>query len=154
MMRHAKRSWKEPYLSDHESPLNKRGRKAAVKVAKELIRLEWTPEKLYSSDSERTKETWSRMNKHINGVEVEYSHKLYHSGIKKILKNIPDEPECETIMILGHNPGCADFLSYLCGEWHRMPTAATALLTIKNSDESWKSKSNWILEDLLIPREL
>ena len=154
LMRHAKSSWKYPDLSDHERPLNKRGRKAAVKVAKELIRLEWTPEKLYSSDSERTKETWSRMNKHINGVEVEYSHKLYHSGIKKILKNIPDEPECETIMILGHNPGCADFLSYLCGEWHRMPTAATALLTIKNTDKSWKSKSNWILEDLLIPREL
>ena len=94
------------------------------------------------------------MNKHINGVDVEYSHKLYHSGIKKILKNIPDEPECETIMILGHNPGCADFLSYLCGEWHRMPTAATALLTIKNPDKAWKSKSNWILEELLIPREL
>ena len=154
LMRHAKSSWKYPDLSDHERPLNKRGRKAAVKVAKELIRLEWTPEKLYSSDSERTKETWSRMNKHINGVEVEYSHKLYHSRIKKILKNIPDEPECETIMILGHNPGCADFLSYLCGEWHRMPTAATALLTIKNQDKSWKSKSNWILEELLIPREL
>ena len=154
LMRHAKSSWKYPDLSDHERPLNKRGRKATVKVAKELIRLEWTPEILYSSDSERTKETWSRMNKHINGVEVEYSHKLYHSGIKKILKNIPDEPECETIMILGHNPGCADFLSYLCGEWHRMPTAATALLTIKNPDKAWKSKSNWILEELLIPREL
>ena len=153
-MRHAKSSWKYPDLNDHERPLNKRGRKAAVKVAKELIRLEWMPEKLYSSDSERTKETWSRMDKHIDGVDVEYSHKLYHSGTKKILKNIPDEPECETIMILGHKPGCADFLSYLCGEWHRMPTAATALLTIKNSDESWKSKSNWILEDLLIPREL
>ena len=153
-MRHAKSSWKYPDLSDHERPLNKRGRKAAVKVAKELIRLEWMPEKLYSSDSERTKETWSRMDKHIDGVDVEYSHKLYHSGTKKILKNIPDEPECETIMILRHNPGCAYFLSYLCGEWHRMPTAATALLTIKNTDKSWKSKSNWILEDLLIPREL
>ena len=154
LMRHAKSSWKYPDLNDHERPLNKRGRKAAVKVAKELIRLEWMPEKLYSSDSERTKETWSRMDKHIDGVDVEYSHKLYHSGTKKILKNIPDEPECETIMILGHNPGCADFLSYLCGEWHRMPTAATALLTIKNPNESWKVKENWILEELLLPREL
>ena len=80
-MRHAKSSWKYHNLSDHERPLNKRGRKAAVKVAKELIRLEWRPEKLYSSDSERTKETWSRMNKHIDSVEVEYSRKLYLSGI-------------------------------------------------------------------------
>ena len=153
-MRHAKSSWKYHNLSDHERPLNKRGRKASVKIAKELIRLEWTPNKLYSSDSERTRETWNRMSKHIQGVEVEYSRKLYHSGTKKILKNIPDETECDTIMILGHIPGCADFLSYLCGEWHRMPTAATALLTIKNPDESWKNESNWILSELLLPREL
>ena len=154
LMRHAKSSWKYHDLSDHERPLNKRGRKAAVKVAKELIRLEWIPSKLNSSDSERTKETWKRMSKHIEGVEVEYSRKLYHSGTKKILKNLPDNTECETIMILGHNPGCADFLAYLCGEWHRMPTAATALLTIKNPDESWKNESNWVLEELLLPREL
>ncbi len=154
LMRHAKSSWKYHDLSDHERPLNKRGRKASVKIAKELIRLEWMPDRLYSSDSERTRETWSRMSNHIKGVEVEYNRKLYHSGTKKILKNIPDEPECETIMILGHNPGCADFLSYLCGEWHRMPTAATALLTIKNPNESWKNESNWILSELLLPREL
>ena len=154
LMRHAKSSWKYHDLSDHERPLNKRGRKASVKIAKELIRLEWIPDKLYSSDSERTKETWGRMRKYIEDVDVEYSRKLYHSGTKKILKNIPDDPECETIMILGHNPGGADFLAYLCGEWHRMPTAATALLTIKNPDESWKNESNWVLEELLLPREL
>jgi len=154
LMRHAKSSWKYHDLNDHERPLNKRGRKASVKIAKELIRLEWMPDRLYSSDSERTRETWSRMSNHIKGVKVEYTRKLYHSGTKKILKNIPDEPECETIMILGHNPGCADFLSYLCGEWHRMPTAATALLTIKNPNESWKNESNWILSELLLPREL
>ena len=87
-------------------------------------------------------------------MEVEYSRKLYHSGVSRILKNLPDEAGCETIMVLGHNPGCSEFLSYLCGEWHRMPTAATALLTIKNPDESWKNESNWILEELLLPREL
>ena len=154
LMRHAKSSWKYHDLSDHERPLNKRGRKAAVKIAKELVRLEWIPNKLYSSDSTRTKETWARMDKIIDGVDVEYSHKLYHSSPKKIRKTLPDDFDYETVMILGHNPGCADFLSYLCGEWHRMPTAATALLTIKNPNESWKVKENWILEDLLLPREL
>ena len=39
LMRHAKSSWKYPDLSDHERPLKKRGRKASVKIAKELIRL-------------------------------------------------------------------------------------------------------------------
>ena len=61
-MRHAKSSWKYPDLSDHERPLKKRGRKAAVTVANELIRLEWVPDKLFSSDSARTKETWAKMN--------------------------------------------------------------------------------------------
>ena len=153
-MRHAKSSWEYPDLSDHERPLNKRGRKSAVKIAKELIRLDWIPDRLYSSDSTRTRETWARMDKHIDGVEVEYSHKLYLGGVGGILKNIPEEVDYRTIMILGHNPGCSEFLSYLCGDWHRMPTAATALLTIKNPNESWKTGSNWILEELLLPREL
>ena len=90
-MRQAKSSWKYPELSDHERPLNKRGRKASVKIAKELIRLNWIPNKLYSSDSERTRKTWKRMNKHIKDVDVEYSRKFYHSKPKKIMKNIPDE---------------------------------------------------------------
>ena len=154
LMRHAKSSWKYPELTDHERPLNKRGRKASVKIAKELIRLDWIPDKLYSSDSARTKETWKRMAKHIQQVDVEYSRKFYHSKPKKIMKNIPDEVNQETIMILSHNPGCADFLEHLCGEWHRMPTAATALLTVKNPEIGWKTQANWDLEELLIPREL
>ena len=154
LMRHAKSSWKYPELSDHERPLNKRGRKASVKIAKELIQLEWIPDKLYSSDSTRTKETWKRMNKHIKEVDVEYSRKLYHSKPKKIMKNIPDKLEQKTIMILSHNPGCADFLEHLCGEWHRMPTATTALLTIKDNSKSWKERANWDLKDLLLPRDL
>ena len=153
-MRHAKSSWKYPELNDHERPLNKRGRKASVKIAKELIQIEWIPNKLYSSDSTRTRETWKRMNKHIKNVEIEYSRKFYHSKPKKIMKNIPDNLEHETIMILSHNPGCADFLEHLCGEWYRMPTAATALLTIKDNSKSWKKSANWELEELLIPREL
>ena len=88
LMRHAKSSWKYPDLSDHERPLKKRGRKASVKIAKELIRLEWIPDKLFSSDSVRTKETWAKMNKYIKDIEVEYSHKFYHSKPKKIMKNI------------------------------------------------------------------
>ena len=154
LMRHAKSSWKYHELSDHERPLNKRGRKASVKIAKELIRLDWIPNRLYSSDSTRTKETWTRMSKHIRDVDVEYSRKFYHSKPKKIMKNIPDEVDYETIMILSHNPGCADFLEYLCGECHRMPTAAAALLTIKDQNKSWKTSENWILEELLWPREL
>jgi len=153
LMRHAKSSWKYTELSDHERPLNKRGRKASVKIAKQLIDLDWIPEKLYSSDSTRTKETWAKMEKYIKGIEVEYSRKFYHSKPKKIMKNVPDNLKYKTIMILSHNPGCADFLAHLCSEWHRMPTAATALLTINNPNESWKTKGNWDLEELLLPRE-
>ena len=52
-------------------------------------------------------------------------------------------------MILGHNPGCSDFLGFVCGEWHRMPTAATALLTIRTipiMERAWKLE----FEELLL----
>ena len=82
-MRHAKSSWKYPDLPDHERPL-KKGRKASVKIAKELMRLEWIPNKLFSSDSARTKETWKRMSKYIKGVDVKYSRKFYHSKPRRL----------------------------------------------------------------------
>lgn len=36
LLRHAKSSWDDPSLEDHERPLNKRGRKAAPDVAAQI----------------------------------------------------------------------------------------------------------------------
>ncbi len=59
VMRHAKSSWKHAGLTDHQRPLNKRGRKDAPRVARALIERGWTPRRVLSSDAARTRETWA-----------------------------------------------------------------------------------------------
>lgn len=61
IMRHAKSSWRDPLLDDHDRPLNKRGRRDAPRVAAELQRRGWAPKAVIMSDSVRTTETWARM---------------------------------------------------------------------------------------------
>ena len=61
VMRHAKSSWKSGARDDHARPLNKRGRRDAPRIAARLAELGWVPERVISSDSERTRQTWARM---------------------------------------------------------------------------------------------
>ena len=44
VMRHAKSSWKDPNLDDHERPLNKRGRRDAPMVADAIFERGWIPD--------------------------------------------------------------------------------------------------------------
>ena len=49
VMRHAKSSWKNPKLRDHQRPLNKRGRRDAPRVARALRKAGWVPDAVLSS---------------------------------------------------------------------------------------------------------
>ncbi|MGR3493424.1 MAG: SixA phosphatase family protein, partial [Shimia sp.] len=44
LMRHAKSSWDHPDLTDHDRPLNERGREAAVRVGGWLRDQGWLPD--------------------------------------------------------------------------------------------------------------
>ncbi|MHA1180671.1 MAG: SixA phosphatase family protein, partial [Alphaproteobacteria bacterium] len=59
LLRHAKSSWDEPGLSDHERPLAKRGQKAAPKVGAALAGMGVQPDLVLCSSAARTRETLS-----------------------------------------------------------------------------------------------
>jgi phosphohistidine phosphatase len=61
IMRHAKSSWTSGASTDHQRPLNKRGRHAAPRIGARLRDIGWIPDMVIASDSERTRETWQRM---------------------------------------------------------------------------------------------
>jgi len=61
LMRHAKSSWSDGNLSDHERPLNKRGDKAAIAVGQALVARGYPPDIIWSSDATRTRQTAMRL---------------------------------------------------------------------------------------------
>jgi phosphohistidine phosphatase len=158
VMRHAKSAWNTDAPTDHARPLNKRGRRDAPRMAEHLANIGWVPERVLSSDSQRTRETWARMSSEFDDhIEVQFTGLLYHGGMgamQRVLEPLP--PDITTAMVLGHNPGLEYAVEWLCGFDVRMTTANAALLL--NEAPSWSqavsTPGSWQLEDLLRPKEI
>jgi phosphohistidine phosphatase len=59
LMRHAKSSWKDADIPDHERPLSKRGKKDAPLIGKLIKEKELVPQKILISSAVRATETAS-----------------------------------------------------------------------------------------------
>jgi phosphohistidine phosphatase SixA len=159
VLRHAKSAWDTDAPTDHDRPLNKRGRRDAVAVGDRIAKLEWSPRQVMSSDSARTRETWKRMRKSFehDDIDVRFTRDLYHAGIGAVrdeLARVPDE--VKTVMVIGHNPGWEGVVDALSGEDVGMTTCNAALLSVET--DSWAEAamldSCWKLHRVIRPKEL
>ena len=156
-MRHAKSSWSDGTLTDHERPLNKRGEKAAIAVGQALVARGYAPDVIWSSDSTRTRQTAMRLIRAIPGAQtVNYDSNFYHASAQQVLNICGKQIEpTGKLMLLGHNPGWAELHIYFTGQAHDYPTGACTVLKRKNeSDGDWLDPASWILIDLILPRTL
>jgi|SRR5688572_5310694 len=158
LMRHAKSSWKSDAPTDHSRPLNKRGKKDAPKIARRLAELDWVPDLVVASDSERTRQTWARMEEAFTSKpQVAFTRRLYLAGIGEVKSELTLAPsDVRTLMLLGHNDGWEEVLTFLTGEDHRLPTAAAALLEASGATwaEAWNVAPRWRIREILRPKEL
>ena len=164
LARHAKSSWGDPSLTDHDRPLNARGYDAALRVGAALSELRCVPDVVYSSTAARTRETWERMEPHFGGHPyVEYHRELYLASPRTVLTVIADAPaEAETVMILGHNPSTHALAARLSRRGdpreidllrRKFPTGAVAVVEL--SSDSWaEARKGGELRELILPRRL
>jgi phosphohistidine phosphatase len=157
ILRHAKSSWKNSELADHDRPLNKRGKRDAPRMGELLVREGLIPDLIVSSSAKRAKKTTELLAEE-SGYEGEiiFERDLYAAWPEAYIETlnvIPDE--FETVMVVGHNPGLEDLLEILTGEVERMPTAALANVSLPI--EHWRELSLEIEAELLNiwrPKEL
>jgi phosphohistidine phosphatase len=141
LLRHAKSSWDEPALPDHDRSLAPRGLRAAKVMAEHLRREGIAPELVLCSSSRRTRETLGRIAPALGEAEVEIEPKLYAASAADLLQVLHDvRDEIGSVMLIGHNPGIQDLaLSLASGgsETERVrrkfPTAALATLIVRCS---------------------
>lgn len=156
-MRHAKSAWDTDAATDHDRPLNERGRRDAPRIAATMTTLGWSPDLTVSSDSRRTRQTFELMRGAFAGeLQVRFTRGLYHAGLDAVQHALADVDDAvRTVMVVGHNPGWEDMLERLCGQALRLTTANAALLTIDAG--SWAHalrRDTWTLTRLLRPKEL
>ena len=134
IMRHAKSSWDDESLSDHDRPLNKRGKKDAPRMAVFLNELDLIPDIILSSSANRARATALTVAEHLNApsVEVEIVEDLYLAPPGIYLEHLERmADQFNRPMFVGHNPGIESVVHQLSGQWHGMPTAAVACFTVK-----------------------
>ncbi|MEM1120320.1 MAG: histidine phosphatase family protein [Bacteroidota bacterium] len=107
-IRHAKSSWSDSSLRDHDRPLNKRGKRDAPFMAAKLKELGANPGAIITSTALRAKIT-ARHFAHsfdLSGkrfVEEPGIYEAYSTNILKIVRRTPNK--WDTILVFGHNPG-------------------------------------------------
>ena len=146
LMRHAKSDWNDSSLSDHQRPLNARGKKDAPRMATKLSELGWQPSRVLTSDSQRTIETLDLMKGEFGELSTERLTELYHPSVETLFTCMDSSQSEETLMVLAHNPATELAVYQLTGEFHPMPTAACALF-IEQGD-------TWTCQQVLRPKEL
>ena len=128
VLRHAKSSWNDPALDDHERPLNKRGRRDAPRMGKLAREYGLIPDVVISSDAVRARLTAEAVAEAARYAgEILLDPRLYMACPADILLLLPTVAEDPgTVMIVGHNPGLENLVEQLTGERQDLPTAALA----------------------------
>ncbi len=160
LTRHAKSSWDDPLTPDHDRPLNERGKMAAADLGDWLASRGYVPDEVLCSDALRTRKTWSGLAPALPGTPIlTLKPALYHAG-PDVMLAVLRHAQADTVMIIGHNPGIAEFAGRLVArplvnpDFSRYPTGATLVADFDVA--SW-DKVEWgtgAAVDFVVPREL
>jgi phosphohistidine phosphatase len=158
LLRHAKSSWADPHLPDHDRPLNTRGRQAAALVGRRFRQDGPRADLVLCSSALRTRQTLERLEL-PKGVEVVIEDELYGATAALLLTRIRQvPPRYGSVLLIGHNPGIVDLASLLdrggLAAVAKFPTGAVAVLhfVIATWDEMTRGTGN--VEEFFTPKDL
>ena len=132
LLRHAKSSWKDASLQDFDRPLNRRGKEAAPLVGRFIRRRKLRVDLILSSPAARARQT-AALVKEAAGLQADllFDERIYEAGAAALLEVVTQAAEAaDALMLVGHNPGTEELLTFLTGEERRMPTAALACVAL------------------------
>ncbi|PIA44761.1 hypothetical protein AQUCO_01700392v1 [Aquilegia coerulea] len=147
LLRHAKSSWEDRSIKDHDRPLSKAGRIDAIDVSRKLQQLGWIPQLILSSNAARTRETLKIMQEEVKGLleaEVHFISSFYSiAAMDGQTADHLQQTICQysrdeilTVMCMGHNRGWEEAASMFSGSSVELKTCNAALL--EATGKSWK----------------
>ncbi len=146
ILRHAKSSWKDSSLSDHDRPLNKRGEGDAPVMGARIQQAGIRPSLIVCSPAARAWTTAKLIAHEISYPNefLQRDERLYLAGVQRVIDLLCEQDVgFNSIMIVGHNPGFTDFANYLVpGLTHNIPTCGVVSVMIDTDDWNLKTKKN------------
>ncbi len=165
LLRHAKSGWDDPVARDFDRPLNKRGRRAAVTVGREMRAEGMAFDAVIASPAARVVETLQDVGDgYGRALDAVHDPDLYLASPAVLLDRVQHmDDRVERLLVVGHNPGLEQLAMMLAGSdrsgrladlEHKYPTATVAV--IEFDVERWADvrKGGGTLTRFIRPRDL
>jgi phosphohistidine phosphatase len=162
ILRHAKSSWDDATLADHERPLSRRGVRDAKRIAVHLLGRHVEPDVVLCSSSARTTQTLDLIAASLGDAQILVEEGLYAAPADALLKRLGGVPDSVlSAMLIGHNPGLEDLVAWMAAPgplldrvMAKFPTGALATLAL--GDRTWGSvhQAGAELVGFTVPRDL
>ena len=162
LMRHAKSDWNS-HTADIDRPLNSRGSRDAVAMGAYLEQMGLVPDKIIVSPARRTRQTAERLleNLPVDEQQIFVDKELYLADTETLREIIElYAVDNQRLLILAHNPGMDDIVSYLAStppslsaSGKLMTTCAVACFALASAD-MLRSPGRAELQGLYRPREI
>jgi len=145
LLRHAKSSWDDDSLTDHDRPLAPRGRRAAPLMARYMVENDHLPDLVLCSTSTRTRQTWAGVEDELAAeIPTEFVEELYLAGPGRMLRLLQHHGgDADVVLMIGHNPGSHELALALPDAdrdrrvekmYRKFPTAALAVIEFDVED--------------------
>ena len=144
IVRHAKSSWDNPGLADHERPIIKKGKNRTKLVCDYLVENNLNVDLLISSHAVRAQQTAFIIADALNYPEgnIQISPTIYHGDIDNLFNQLFElSDDVTSVMLFGHNPTFTTFANYFLPknmDW--LPTSA--IVSIEFDTDQWENFIN------------
>lgn len=138
LARHAKSSWEDSSIADHDRPLNQRGLRDAATQAKAINKHPTRAELVISSSAVRAVGYAEQIAK-ASAIELQINPDLYTFNLRELAHIVGQLPNnIDRILLVGHNPAIHQLYNQLCNHpLSKFPTAAVAHISINTDD--WRN---------------
>jgi phosphohistidine phosphatase len=163
-LRHAKSSWDDPGLTDHDRPLAPRGEQSVKRLRSYVDHHKIVADVVLCSSARRTIDTLDGIRRSLPaGVDVRIEGRLYGAPAERLLRAIRElDDAVGGVLVIAHNPGLEDLVDQLVGDGdaalrarvtEKFPTGALASMSF---DGRWSElgPGSVRLDDFVVPREL
>jgi phosphohistidine phosphatase len=158
LLRHAKSSWADHGVRDHDRPLNPRGERDAPRIGAFLREVGRLPDLVLASSALRARSTAERVAA-AAGLDpelVSVQEDLYLAAPGTLVDVVRRRAgAAQRVLVVAHNPGLEDLVEALAGRHERFPTAALAAFEL--NIDAWPDlalMSPARLDGLWRPKEL
>lgn len=157
LLRHGKAEIGDYQTDDFDRCLNDRGKKNAFDMGVYIAQHIHQIDLVLSSDASRTTQTAILLSENINypKEKIVFDSNLYLASLRRLLKTIYAlSNDCNTCLLVGHNPGISDLVNFLGVRLDNLPTASSVCFTFDTNNWSEISEKNSKLHWIKFSKDL